>query len=102
MAAATLSEAARLIHRCEGVRRYNGRGMRDRYCAGIVGADFGAVLAALLTVVRDADDSEVAADVLIERVEHGACTDSMGKDVVVYFPSIPPPPESVERAEEES
>jgi hypothetical protein len=72
----------------EGLREYSGRAMYGERCLAIVG-ELGAIMAAIVSAcLRRLDMSETAkAD--IEDAMGDLRVDAMGRDSVVYFPSVP-------------
>ena len=64
----------------EDVREdYSGRAMYGAGCFGIVAED----VAEVVPILRKALGAEAAMDLL-----EGTVTDSMGRDIIVYFPSV--------------
>lgn len=67
----------------EGVQSYSGRGMYGKTCLGVSVDSLGAFFATVLKCVRGEDDTQA-----IQKAFAGMATDSMGRGVVVYFPSV--------------
>lgn len=65
---------------------YSGRGMYGRYCVGVRTGDIGHLFADILSVTKD--NSSVHLDEVSDAFR---CmrTDSLGLDVIIYFPTIP-------------
>lgn len=88
-------DAEKLIEAIEDAgyeaRSYSGRGMYGRECVGVVvgvaGFRLGAELAKSVAYLAE-DDVHEALD---ELAELSVSQDSMGHDVVVYFPGVPWP-----------
>ena len=51
---------------------YSGRGMYGKYCAAII-----------------TNDPDTTIEYALEMHIHGACTDTLGKGYIVYWPGIP-------------
>lgn len=64
---------------------YSGRGMYGRTCVGIV--TFQSPIKIVTALFRHLIDEGMDADV-IEDLLSDAKSDNMGKDIIVYFPSI--------------
>lgn len=85
MARLTRAEYERVVDEAsyaglEDVREdYSGRGMYGAGCFGIVAED----VAEVVPILRKALGAEAAMDLL-----EGTVTDSMGRDIIVYFPSV--------------
>ena len=65
------------------VDRYSGRGMYGDECPSFTTED---PIAAIAQLVADLDDARERQD--LAEAFKGACSDSMGHDAVVYFPSL--------------
>jgi hypothetical protein len=81
----TKSNLQTILEACDDcqVCSYSGRGMSGRTCLGIVvNSSVGEVLAMLVESVDDSNREEIVQAVRSMR------TDSMGRGVVLYWPSI--------------
>lgn len=62
---------------------YSGRGMYGRECFGLVVPDSGIEACMLLAVYL----SQEVGDISVENLASNVRTDSMGRDLIVYFPN---------------
>jgi hypothetical protein len=64
---------------------YSGRGMYGKYCVGVRTGDIGHLFADILSVTKD--NSSVHLDEVSDAFR---CmrTDSLGLDVIIYFPTV--------------
>ncbi len=70
------------------VRSYSGRGMYGRECLAIEGASAMDIIASMLEKIsEEGDDAAEAASDLSEALRRSS-QDSMGRDMVLYFPHI--------------
>jgi hypothetical protein len=71
------------------VRSYSGRGMYGRECLAIEGSSAMDIMASLLErISEEGEDAAEAASDLSEALRRSS-QDSMGRDMVLYFPGIP-------------
>lgn len=79
------------------LRSYSGRGMYGAECLAVTGATVGELMAAIIMqlVCFKGDHYEVA-----QAIE-GLKTDSLGCDIVIYFPGVEYLPEETEENETE-
>lgn len=80
-----------LIESEQNVRAYSGRGMYGKSCVGIVTDDLGEAVACVMDwaieQVNDSSESPEHLDTLRQRLR-SMSTDSMGRDMIVYFPRL--------------
>ena len=83
------------------VRSYSGRGMYGRECLAIEGSSAMDIIASMLEKISEEDeDAAEAASDLSEALRRSS-QDSMGRDMVLYFPHIKFEEEGEEDEEED-
>ncbi len=80
-------------------RSYSGRAMYGRQCVGVTCENMFAAIAAITASVDWTDDEDLMRDWLEALAE--TCSDSMGRDAIIYWPRIEWPAGMVERDDEE-
>jgi hypothetical protein len=84
----TLQELCRIAE--IDIRSYSGRGMYGKTCLGITAHRVNDAFADLLTACDNVGTDDLP-DVIAMLAEalRGAQTDSMGRDMILYFPDVP-------------
>ncbi|HEY8095286.1 MAG TPA: hypothetical protein VIE65_04225 [Methylobacter sp.] len=73
-------------------RSYSGRAMYGKQCLGVETSDIGTLVADVFQAIADSDGGEGTLRDLAAMAEQGfrgLRTDSMGMDIIVYFPGVP-------------
>ncbi len=66
-------------------RSYSGRGMYGKNCLGVVIGEFNQFLSGIFDSVARSEDPQATADIL-SNAFRSMRQDSMGYDIIVYFP----------------
>lgn len=87
-----LTSFAEIHQRTSKLHSYSGRGMSGRECLGIMirGVDLGSLVGEIIAYTASEADT-VDPKRLDELARQVRClrTDSMGQDIILYFPSVP-------------